>query len=109
VAAAAAAGMPLFPSLVSGPGAHLPSHGVNQIFVNKLPYATTSQDLIDLFRHVGPVVRSEILWYNGRPKGTGLVRFEDRITCERAIGKFNGYLYGGRKLDIRMDKYSTST
>ncbi|KAI8097138.1 uncharacterized protein BX664DRAFT_292492 [Halteromyces radiatus] len=97
-----------FPSLVSGPGASLPSHGANQIFVNKLPYATTSQDLIDLFRHVGPVVRSEILWYNGRPKGSGLVRFEDRITCERAIGKFNGYLYGGRKLDIRMDKYSPS-
>jgi RNA recognition motif-containing protein len=80
---------------------------MNQIFVNKLPFATTSQDLIDLFRHVGPVVRSEILWYNGRPKGTGLVRFEDKLTCERAIGKFNGYLYGGRKLDIRMDKYST--
>ncbi|KAF7721576.1 hypothetical protein EC973_004468 [Apophysomyces ossiformis] len=87
--------------VVGGPGASLPSHGPNQIFVNN--------DLIDLFRHVGPVVRSEILLANGHPKGSGLVRFEDFATCERAIDKFHGYLYGGRYLDIRIDKFSTSS
>ncbi|KAG0183174.1 hypothetical protein DFQ29_009250 [Apophysomyces sp. BC1021] len=94
-------------STVGGPGASLSSHGPNQIFVNNLPYSTTWQDLIDLFRHVGPVVRSEILMANGHAKGSGLVRFEDFATCERAIDKFHGYLYGGRYLDIRVDKFST--
>lgn len=69
---------------------------------------------------------------NGHPKGSGFVRFEDGATCERAIGmcffkgfyihiyifvnvfenylleKFHGYMYGGRHLDIRLDKYSTT-
>ncbi|KAI9310910.1 hypothetical protein BX666DRAFT_2032401 [Dichotomocladium elegans] len=72
--------------LVGGPDASLPSHGPNQIFVNNLPYSTTWEDLIDLFRHVGPVVRAEILMINGYPKGSGLVRFEEFGTCERAIG-----------------------
>ncbi|KAI9254953.1 hypothetical protein EDC94DRAFT_617883 [Helicostylum pulchrum] len=95
-------------SLVGGPAANLPTHGHNQIFVNNLPFSTTWQDLIDLFRHVGPVVRSEILTMNGHPKGSGFVRFEDAATCERAIEKFHGYMYGGRHLDIRLDKYSTT-
>ncbi|KAI7892236.1 uncharacterized protein EV154DRAFT_195564 [Mucor mucedo] len=95
-------------SLVGGPAANLPTHGHNQIFVNNLPFSTTWQDLIDLFRHVGPVVRSEILTMNGHPKGSGFVRFEDAMTCERAIEKFHGYVYGGRHLDIRLDKYSTT-
>lgn len=95
-------------TLVGGPAANLPTHGHNQIFVNNLPFSTTWQDLIDLFRHVGPVVRSEILTVNGHPKGSGFVRFEDSATCERAIEKFHGYMYGGRHLDIRLDKYSTT-
>ncbi|KAI8140375.1 hypothetical protein BJV82DRAFT_623667 [Fennellomyces sp. T-0311] len=94
--------------MVGGPGASMPSHGPNQIFVNNLPFSTTWQDLIDLFRHVGPVVRAEILTSNGHPKGSGLVRFEEFAICERAIGKFNGYLYGGRYLDVRLDKFSTA-
>ncbi|KAF1801738.1 hypothetical protein V8B55DRAFT_1473564 [Mucor lusitanicus] len=95
-------------SLVGGPAAHLPSHGHNQIFVNNLPFSTTWQDLIDLFRHVGPVIRSEILTVNGHPKGSGFVRFDDAVTCEKAIEKFHGYMYGGRHLDIRLDRYSTT-
>ncbi|KAI8084020.1 uncharacterized protein B0P05DRAFT_535864 [Gilbertella persicaria] len=95
-------------SFVGGPAANLPTHGHNQIFVNNLPFSTTWQDLIDLFRHVGPVIRSEILTVNGHPKGSGFVRFEDATTCEKAIEKFHGYMYGGRYLDIRLDKYSTT-
>ncbi|KAI7863300.1 hypothetical protein BDF14DRAFT_1942369 [Spinellus fusiger] len=76
--------------------------------LQKLPYSTTWQDLIDLFRHVGPVVRAEIIVVGGQPKGSGLVRFEDFPACERAIDKFHGYLYGGRYLDIRLDKFSTA-
>lgn len=38
---------------------------------------------------IGPVVRAETLVSNGRPKGAGLVRFEDLQACERAIGLFD--------------------
>ncbi|ORE05580.1 hypothetical protein BCV72DRAFT_209085, partial [Rhizopus microsporus var. microsporus] len=76
--------------------------------MSSLPFSTTWQDLIDLFRHVGPVMRAEILVINGYPKGAGYVRFEDAETCQRAIDRFNGYIYGGRALDIKMDKYSTT-
>jgi len=88
---------------VGGPGADLPRSGENQVHVGNLPFSTTWQDLIDLFRHSGPVVRAETLVSNGRPKGAGLVRFEDLQACERAIAKFHGYMYGGRPLDVRMD------
>ncbi|KAG0748775.1 hypothetical protein G6F57_005189 [Rhizopus arrhizus] len=96
------------PTLVGGPAADLPTHGHNQIYVNNLPFSTTWQDLIDLFRHVGPVIRSEIILVNGHPKGAGYVRFEDADTCQKAIERFNGYMYGGRPLDIKLDKYSTT-
>lgn len=37
---------------------------------------------------MGPVIRSEVLALNGHPKGSGFVRFEDAVTCEKAIGKY---------------------
>ncbi|CAO3674193.1 unnamed protein product [Umbelopsis vinacea] len=88
---------------VGGPGSDMPRSGEHQVHVGNLPFSTTWQDLIDLFRHSGPVVRAETLMSNGRPKGAGLVRFEDASACERAIAKFHGYMYGGRPLDVRMD------
>ncbi|KAI8988503.1 hypothetical protein BDF20DRAFT_335808 [Mycotypha africana] len=94
--------------LIGGPEANTPTHGQNQIYVNNLPFSTTWQDLIDLFRHVGPVLRAEILNVKGHPKGAGFVRFENAALCDKAIEKFNGYVYGGRSLDIRLDKYSTT-
>lgn len=36
---------------------------------------------------LGPVIRAETLMNAGRPKGAGLVRFEDYQACERAIGR----------------------
>ncbi|KAG2172817.1 hypothetical protein INT43_000167 [Umbelopsis isabellina] len=88
---------------VGGPGANLPRNGENQVHVGNLPFSTTWQDLIDLFRHSGPVVRAETLTSNGRPKGAGLVRFEESQACEKAIAKFNGYMYGGRPLEVSLD------
>ncbi|RUS21780.1 hypothetical protein BC937DRAFT_91478 [Endogone sp. FLAS-F59071] len=87
----------------SGPGEVAGS----QIFVNNLPFTTTWQDLIDLFRSCGNIIRSEVLEQNGRPKGSGVVRFDSYDAAERAVTKFNGYLYGGRNLDVHFDRYAT--
>ncbi|CAO3598394.1 unnamed protein product [Absidia cylindrospora] len=103
LAAIAMSNLPVSPGTVSGPDQVLPSHGPNQILVSNLPLDTTSQDLVDLFVHVGPVVRTEILWLEGRPRGEGLVRFQDQATCERAIERFNGYIYGEQELKISLD------
>ncbi|ORZ17822.1 hypothetical protein BCR42DRAFT_412586 [Absidia repens] len=103
LAAIAMSNLSLSPRTVSGPGALLPSHGANQIRVTNLPLDTTSQDLIDLFVYAGPVVRTETLWHEGQPRGEGLVRFEDRTTCEQAIERFNGYGYGGQELKLSLD------
>ncbi|ORZ07143.1 hypothetical protein BCR42DRAFT_456132 [Absidia repens] len=103
LSAIAASGMSFIAHLISGPGAHLPPRGPHQIYVTNLPLATTSQDLVDLFVHVGPVLRTEILWYQGQPRGEGLVRFEHPELPKQAIERFNGYLYGGQELTIYLD------
>ncbi|KAI9267317.1 hypothetical protein BY458DRAFT_511933 [Sporodiniella umbellata] len=102
--------VPMYPSisLVGGIAAALPTHGHNQIYVNNLPFSTTWEDLIDLFRHAGSVTRAEIIVVNGHPKGIGYVRFEEANSCQKAIERFHGYIYGGRSLDIKLDKYSTT-
>ena len=48
------------------------------------------QDLKDLFREAGPVIRAEILMGSDRrPKGSGIVLFETSHGAETAICKHN--------------------
>ncbi|KAF9347813.1 hypothetical protein BGX34_002876, partial [Mortierella sp. NVP85] len=83
-------------SIPSGPAAG----SGDQIYIRNLPYTTTEQDLRDLFRTCGPIRMTEILLQNGRPKGSGIVRFEMFESADKAVAKFNGYTYGGRPLEI---------
>ncbi|KAF9283573.1 hypothetical protein BGZ68_005260 [Mortierella alpina] len=76
----------------------------DQIYVRNLPLTTTEQDLRDLFRTCGPMRMTEILLHGGRPKGSGVVRFEHYESADKAVAKFNGYVYGGRPLEIMYDR-----
>ncbi|KAF9907160.1 hypothetical protein BX616_000514 [Lobosporangium transversale] len=76
----------------------------DQIYIRNLPLTTTDQDLRDLFRTCGPIRRAEILMSSGRPKGSGIVRFEMFESAEKAVARFNGYVYGGRSLEIMYDR-----
>ncbi|KAF9961525.1 hypothetical protein BGZ72_003363 [Mortierella alpina] len=76
----------------------------DQIYVRNLPLTTTEQDLRDLFRTCGPMRMTEILLHGGRPKGSGIVRFEHYESADKAVAKFNGYVYGGRPLEIQYDR-----
>ncbi|KAF9582327.1 hypothetical protein BGW38_000345 [Lunasporangiospora selenospora] len=87
-------------SIPSGPAAG----SGDQVYIRNLPLTTTDQDLVDLFRTCGQIRRTEILLHNGRPKGSGVVRFEHFDSADKAVAKFNGYTYGGRPLEIMYDR-----
>jgi RNA recognition motif-containing protein len=74
-----------------------------QIMIRNLPWATTNEDLVDLCETTGVVEEAEILTDNGRSRGSGIVQFEKQEHSELAIAKFNGYMYGGRPLDVRFN------
>jgi RNA recognition motif-containing protein len=47
----------------------------------------TWQDMKDLFREAGSVIRADVSMYpNGQPKGTGIVVYENHEDAKNAIG-----------------------
>ncbi|KAG0300791.1 hypothetical protein BGZ98_008898 [Dissophora globulifera] len=87
-------------SIPSGPAAG----SGDRIYIRNLPFTTTEQDLRDLFKTCGPIRMTEILMDGGRPKGSGIVRFELFESADKAVARFNGYKYGGRPLEIMYDR-----
>lgn len=78
-----------------------------KIYVDNLPWATTNEDLVELFQTVGPVTRAEIKYLsNGRAQGAGVVEFENADDAATSIEKFNGYNYGNRDLVISYVSYA---
>lgn len=76
------------------------------IYVSNLPWATTDNDLVQLFQTIGHVERAEIqLESSGRSAGAGVVKFDVSTTAEIAIGKFTGYEYGNRPLALSFVSY----
>jgi RNA recognition motif-containing protein len=70
----------------------------NCIFSIKLPYQAGWQDLKDLFRTAGSIVRADInIGVDGRPKGSGTVVFETPKDAQQAISAslkfFNRFLF----------------
>ena len=77
-----------------------------QIFVGNLPYAIAWQDLKDLFRTAGNVVRADVQENpDGRSKGTGIVVFETVEEANNAIAMYNDFDLHGRKLEVREDRF----
>ncbi|KAK4954947.1 g-strand binding protein [Elasticomyces elasticus] len=84
--------------------------GGNQIFVSNLPFQVGWQDLKDLFRqavNVGQILRADVhMMPDGRPKGSGIVAFDNPDDAANAIAMFNGYDWQGRILEVREDRYA---
>lgn len=80
-----------------------------QLFVSNLPYSVGWQDLKDLFRNAGNVVRADVQQTpDGRSKGSGIVSFENADDAQNAIDKYNGYDWNGRTIEVREDKFAGS-
>ncbi|KAF4564618.1 hypothetical protein EYR40_010785 [Pleurotus pulmonarius] len=79
------------------------------LFVGNLPFHVQWQDLKDLFRLSGPVLRADVaLAADGRSRGFGTVVFRTEEEAERARRSFDGYDFNGRTLKVHFDKFSQS-
>ncbi|KAG8955081.1 hypothetical protein FRC04_009538 [Tulasnella sp. 424] len=81
-----------------------------QIIVRNLPWSTANVDLVELFDNAGNVELAEVLFDGDRPKDVGIVQFARTEEAETAIAKFQGYMYGGRPMDLAFnDRWHTFT
>jgi len=79
----------------------------NQLYVGNLPYQAGWQDLKDLFRAAGNIVRADInIGADGRAKGSGTVIFETSKDAQAAINMYNGFEWYGRTIEVREDRYA---
>ncbi|KIM37052.1 hypothetical protein M413DRAFT_20390 [Hebeloma cylindrosporum] len=79
----------------------------NQLYVGNLPYQAGWQDLKDLFRTAGNIIRADInIGADGRPKGSGTVVFETPKDAQQAIQMYHGFDWYGRTLEVREDRYA---
>ncbi|KAE8249003.1 hypothetical protein A4X13_0g5382 [Tilletia indica] len=90
-----------------GMGAYVHAQGGSQLYVGNLPYSVGWQDLKDLFRSAGNVVRADIQnGADGRPKGSGIVVFSNPNDAQNAIQMYNGWEFQGRPLEVREDRFA---
>lgn len=74
-----------------------------KLFVGGIPWATTSDDLKQLFSAHGAVSSSAVITdkMTGRSRGFGFVEFENDADAEAAISALNNSQYGGRTLVVK--------
>ncbi|PLW43734.1 hypothetical protein PCANC_19421 [Puccinia coronata f. sp. avenae] len=83
----------------------LPQDSRTQLFVNNLPFRVRWQDLKDLFRKAGTVLRADVsLTPDNRSKGFGTVLFANRNDAFKAVEIYNGFSWQTRILDVRLDQ-----
>ncbi|EMD35406.1 hypothetical protein CERSUDRAFT_124727 [Gelatoporia subvermispora B] len=76
-----------------------------QLFVGNLPYRVRWQDLKDLFRRAGTVLRADVsLGPDNRSRGFGTVLLASAEDAGRAVDMFNGYCWQTRTLEVRPDR-----
>ncbi|KAJ3346183.1 hypothetical protein HDU83_003318 [Entophlyctis luteolus] len=89
------------------PGTAIDVNTVNirALYVGNLPYSVGWQDLKDLFRNAGNVIRSDIPSdYQGRSKGFGTVIMSSVEEARKAIAMYNGFEWNGRRIEVREDR-----
>lgn len=79
-----------------------------QLYVSNLPYRVRWQDLKDLFRRAGTVLRADVsLTPDNRSRGFGTVLLATEDDARRACDMFKGFNWQGRTLDVRIDRSGT--
>lgn len=76
---------------------------MTKLFVGSLPWATTSDDLKDMFSQAGNVVSATVIMdkFTGRSKGFGFVELED-ADAQKAIEMFDNSDFQGRQLKVNV-------
>ncbi len=73
-----------------------------KLFVGGIPWATTSDDLSQLFSQHGTVASATVVSdkMTGRSRGFGFVEFENDAEADAAIAALNNSDYNGRTLIV---------
>eukprot|EP00927_Polykrikos_kofoidii_P071531 TRINITY_DN67793_c0_g1_i1.p1 TRINITY_DN67793_c0_g1~~TRINITY_DN67793_c0_g1_i1.p1 ORF type:complete len:221 (-),score=37.65 TRINITY_DN67793_c0_g1_i1:140-748(-) len=76
------------------------------LYVGNIPFRATWQELKDLFKQEGEVIRVDIAMDAvGRSRGYANVLFEKEEDATKAIEKLNEADFQGRKMMVRLDNY----
>ncbi|KAF8595375.1 hypothetical protein BDV93DRAFT_421120, partial [Ceratobasidium sp. AG-I] len=95
---------PIIPLAVPQPSVHASTLN-RQLFIGNLPFQCQWQDLKDLFRTAGQILRADVaLGPDGRSRGFGTVVYAKETDAGRAVSMFNGYDYNGRILKVHYDR-----
>ena len=75
-----------------------------QVTVSNLPYIVGWQDLKDLFREAGSVLRADIKTESksGKSKGIGVVLFQCQREADLAHRMFDGFEWFGRRIEVSL-------
>lgn len=85
------------------PGAGGVQYQNRHLFIGNLPFNCQWQELKDLMRGAGNVLRADIAQGpDGRSRGFGSVLFATPQDAERAVALFNGYEFNGRMLKVSL-------
>ncbi len=73
-----------------------------KLYVGNLPFASTAQDLQDLFSQAGAVAGVDLIFdkFTGRSRGFAFVSMSTPEEAQAAIQKFHGFAIEGRNLTV---------
>lgn len=72
------------------------------VYVGSIPYDQTEEQMLDIFKSVGPVLSLKLMFdkETGRSKGYGFAEYPDGDTARSAIRNLNGFQVGARQLRV---------
>jgi RNA recognition motif-containing protein len=78
----------------------------SKLYVGNFPFATTAQDLEDLFASTGSVTSVEMIFdkFTGRSRGFAFVNMATPEDAQKVVEKFNESDFGGRNLTVNEAK-----
>jgi RNA recognition motif-containing protein len=74
----------------------------SKLYVGNLPFATTAQELQDMFSQHGDVSAVDLIYdkFTGRSRGFAFVSMASPEDAKKAMEHFNGFGVGGRNLTV---------
>lgn len=100
-------GPPPYGVINGGRNSPAPAFADRQLFVGNIPFNCQWQDLKDLFRAAGSILRADVsLGPDGRSRGFGRVVYATPEDAINAMQMFNGYEFQGRPLKVHFDKFA---
>lgn len=78
-----------------------------QVVVHGLPWSYTSDQLLEIFRGVGEIIKGEVAYgRDGRSRGYGIIQFASQEDASLAISQLNGTELEGRVLSVKIDGFA---